>query len=65
MNTLQVLTLDSREVAKMMEKRHADLLRDITVNSEYLSSAIQRKIALNELNRRTQFCVLLFNLKNA
>lgn len=31
------LYIDSREVAKMMEKRHAHLLRDITVNSDYLS----------------------------
>ncbi len=39
MNDLQekkVLTLDSREVADMVEKRHADLLRDIEVYLGYL-----------------------------
>lgn len=49
------LNIDSREVAKMMEKRHADLLRDIAVNSEYLSSVIQRKIALNEFWRKSTY----------
>lgn len=29
MNNLQVLTLNSREVADMLNKRHTDLLRDI------------------------------------
>lgn len=65
------LTIDSREVARMVEKRHADLLRDLNIFSNYLSDSIERKIALNEFwqessykERRTQFCVLLFNLKN-
>lgn len=29
MENLKTLTLDSREVAKMLPKRHADLLRDL------------------------------------
>ncbi len=32
------LTLDSREVAEMVEKNHAHLLRDIKVYIEYLST---------------------------
>lgn len=39
MNNLQILTLDSREVAKMMEKRHADLLRDVETFSTYLGES--------------------------
>ncbi|MDY5480874.1 MAG: hypothetical protein SPG03_00540 [Veillonella caviae] len=37
MNNLQVteLTLDSREVADLLPKRHADLLRDIAVYNSY------------------------------
>lgn len=36
MNNLQTLTLDSREVAKMLNKRHSDLLRDIETYIGYL-----------------------------
>lgn len=43
MNNLQALTLDSREVAKMLPKRHTNLLRDIATYSKYLSD-------FNELN---------------
>lgn len=45
MNNLQTLSLDSREVAKMLEKDHKHLLRDISVYAEYL---IQSKVGLNE-----------------
>lgn len=45
---VNMLTIDSREVAKMMEKRHADLLRDMEKFSKYLSESIERKIALVE-----------------
>lgn len=45
MNNLQTLSLDSREVAKMLEKEHKHLLRDISVYAEYL---IQSKVGLNE-----------------
>lgn len=45
---VNMLTIDSREVAKMMEKRHADLLRDMETFSKYLSESIERKIALVE-----------------
>ncbi len=37
MNNLQALTLDSREVAKMIRKEHAKLLRDIDTYNGYLS----------------------------
>lgn len=36
MNTLKVLSLDSREVAEMLNKRHTDLLRDIDTYTSYL-----------------------------
>lgn len=36
MNNLQVLTLNSREVAEMLNKRHTDLLRDIDTYTSYL-----------------------------
>ena len=45
MNNLQTLSLDSREVAKIFEKEHKHLLRDISVYAEYL---IQSKVGLNE-----------------
>ncbi|WP_301963303.1 Rha family transcriptional regulator [uncultured Megasphaera sp.] len=37
MNNLQVLSLDSREVSKMIGKEHAKLLRDIDTYNGYLS----------------------------
>lgn len=37
MNNLKVLFLDSREVAKMIRKEHAKLLRDIDTYNRYLS----------------------------
>lgn len=36
---IKVLTIDSREVAEMVEKNHADLLRDIRNYIEYLENA--------------------------
>ncbi|KOY64550.1 ORF6C domain-containing protein [Clostridium sporogenes] len=50
MNNLQLinnknLTLDSREVAEMVEKRHSDLTRDIRTYCKYLAES---KIALGE-----------------
>lgn len=45
MNNLQILTLDSREVAQMLPKRHDHLVRDIAKYSEYL---IDPKIGVNE-----------------
>lgn len=38
-------TLGSREVAKMVGKRHADLLRDIETYIEYMENSGERKIA--------------------
>lgn len=37
MNNLKVLSLDSREVAEILNKRHTDLLRDIDTYTSYLS----------------------------
>lgn len=42
---LKKLVLDSREVAKMLGKNHADLLRDVAKNVKYL---IESKIAFND-----------------
>ncbi len=39
MNSLQNLTLDSREVANMLNKEHRHLLRDISVFSNYLNES--------------------------
>ena len=49
---LKKLVLDSREVAKMLGKNHADLLRDIARNVEYL---IESKIALNDFFQETHY----------
>jgi len=38
------LTLDSREVAEMVEKRHTDLLRDIRTYENYLTDAKMRSL---------------------
>ena len=57
MNNLQVteLTLDSREVAEMLPKRHTDLLRDIEKYSNYLESSIERNFALNEFWQKSTY----------
>lgn len=49
---LKKLVLDSREVAKMLGKEHAHLLRDIAKNVKYL---IETKIGLNEFFIKTQY----------
>ena len=46
------LTLDSRDVAKMVKKNHADLLRDIARYKGYL---IKSKIAFNEFFQENQY----------
>jgi Rha family phage regulatory protein len=43
-NEQATLTLDSREVAKMVEKRHTDLLRDIRTYEDYLTNAEIRSL---------------------
>lgn len=50
MKSLQekVQTLDSREVAKMVNRRHSDLLRDVENYRNYLAESIERNFALNE-----------------
>lgn len=50
-----LLTIDSREVARMMEKRHTDLLRDIKTFSSYLASSIERRFALNEFWQKSSY----------
>lgn len=49
---LKKLVLDSREVAKMLGKNHADLLRDVAKNVEYL---IESKIAFNDFFQETHY----------
>ncbi|KYM49447.1 hypothetical protein A2U11_10805 [Fusobacterium necrophorum subsp. funduliforme] len=46
------LTLDSRDVAKMVEKNHADLLRDIAKYKAYLAES---KIAFSEFFQENQY----------
>lgn len=55
MNNLQVLFLDSREVAKMLSKRHADLLRDIATYSQYLSDFNERNFALVDFFQESSY----------
>ena len=42
---LSELTIDSREVAQMIGKRHTDLLRDVKRYIEYMKESNERKIA--------------------
>lgn len=49
---LKRLVLDSRDVAKMLDKNHADLLRDIAKNVKYLTES---KIAFSEFFQETQY----------
>lgn len=49
---LKKLVLDSREVAKMLGKNHADLLRDIAKNVKYLTES---KIAFSEFFQETRY----------
>jgi len=49
---LKKLVLDSREVAKMLGKNHADLLRDVAKNVKYLTES---KIAFSEFFKETQY----------
>ena len=49
---VEMLVLDSREVAKMLGKEHKHLLRDIAKNMEYL---IETKIGLSEFFKETQY----------
>ena len=55
MNNLKVLSLDSREVAKMLPKRHADLLRDIATYSKYLSDFNERNFALVDFFQESSY----------
>lgn len=55
MNNLQALTLDSREVAKMLPKRHANLLRDIATYSKYLSDFNELNFALVDFFQESSY----------
>lgn len=55
MSNLQILTLDSREVAKMLPKRHTDLLRDIATYSKYLSDFNERNFALVDFFQESSY----------
>lgn len=52
MNTLEQKYLNSREVAEMVEKNHADLMRDIRRYTEYLGES---KIALAEYFKESTY----------
>lgn len=52
MNEVKALSLDSREVAKMMEKDHRHLLRDIDTYSSYLN---EPKIGLVDFWREANY----------
>lgn len=65
MNNLQVLTLDSREVAKMLPKAHAHLLRDIDKWNEYFTesnfgfSEFWQESSYKDTTGRTLKCYLI------
>ena len=65
MNDLQVLTLDSREVAQMLPKRHDNLVRDIAKYSEYLTdpkigvSEFWQESSYKDITGRTLKCYLI------
>ena len=54
MQNLQ-LTITSLQVAKMVNKRHSDLLRDIETYTKYLLQSNERKIALVDFFRKSQY----------
>ena len=47
-NTNQKLTLDSREVAELVGKRHDHLMRDIERYSQYISKSNNPKVGAVE-----------------
>ncbi|MGI5823970.1 MAG: Rha family transcriptional regulator [Bacillota bacterium] len=49
------ITLDSREVAKMVNKNHAHLLRDIEIYSNYLLNANETKIGLVDFFQKSNY----------
>ena len=65
MNNLQILTLDSREVAQMLPKRHDHLVRDIAKYSEYLTdpkigvSEFWQESSYKDITGRTLKCYLI------
>lgn len=50
----KMATLDSREVAKMLEKEHKNLLRDITRYSNYFT---ELKIEPNNFFQKNQYII--------
>ena len=65
MNNLKVLSLDSREVAKMLPKAHAHLLRDIDKWNEYFTesnfgfSEFWQESSYRDTTGRTLKCYLI------
>lgn len=53
MNNIKSLTLDSREVAKMLEKRHSNLLRDIETYIGYLRQ--NSKLSSDDFFKETSY----------
>lgn len=52
---LSELTIDSREVAQMIGKRHTDLLRDVKRYIEYMGESAERKIASGDFFKETTY----------
>jgi Rha family phage regulatory protein len=48
-------TLDSREVAQMVGKRHADLLRDIETYGGYMKESTERNFALSDFFKESTY----------
>ena len=68
MNEIMKSTITSMEVAEMVDKRHADLLKDIR---KYCSQLVEGKIPLNDFftestyaseNNRTVPCLSLIHI---
>jgi Rha family phage regulatory protein len=55
MNNITTLTLDSREVADMVNKTHTHLLRDIDTYTNYLLNANETKIGLVEFFQKSHY----------
>jgi Rha family phage regulatory protein len=48
-------TIDSREVAQMVGKRHADLLRDIETYCGYMNESTERNFALSDFFKESTY----------
>ena len=49
------LTLDSREVARLVEKRHCDLVRDIETYNNYLANSQNAKLRSDDFFQESTY----------